>query len=112
MDKRLTSQNSRNACRHMPHGLAGGLMSVATARALKSPLQRKLHGVSVHILIEGMGLLRTRSLFDPLDLQNRNKTSDSPSRTTDNSSPQRNPLCTCTNGIRGILHVRAYDVLA
>jgi len=32
-----TSQNSLMNCRHMPHGLAGGLMSVATARARTLP---------------------------------------------------------------------------
>jgi hypothetical protein len=34
---RLTSQNSRIYCLHMPQGLAGGEMSVATARARISP---------------------------------------------------------------------------
>jgi len=33
----LTSQNSRMNCLHMPQGLAGGEMSVATAMARKSP---------------------------------------------------------------------------
>lgn len=33
----LTSQNSRINCLHMPQGLAGGEMSVATAMARKSP---------------------------------------------------------------------------
>lgn len=32
-----TSQNSLKNCRHIPHGLAGGLMSVATATARMSP---------------------------------------------------------------------------
>jgi hypothetical protein len=32
-----TSQNSRMNCLHMPQGLAGGLISVATAIALMSP---------------------------------------------------------------------------
>ena len=32
-----TSQNSRMNCLHIPQGLAGGLMSVATARARISP---------------------------------------------------------------------------
>lgn len=35
---RLASQNSRMNCRHMPQGLAGGLMSVETANARISPL--------------------------------------------------------------------------
>jgi hypothetical protein len=34
---RLTSQNSRIYCLHMPQGLAGGEISVATARARISP---------------------------------------------------------------------------
>jgi hypothetical protein len=34
----LTSQNSRMNCLHMPQGLAGGEMSVATAMARKSPV--------------------------------------------------------------------------
>jgi len=35
----LTSQNSRIYCLHIPQGLAGGEMSVATARARMSPLR-------------------------------------------------------------------------
>lgn len=35
--KLRTSQNSRMNCLHIPHGLAGGLISVATAIARKSP---------------------------------------------------------------------------
>lgn len=35
-----TSQNSLMNCLHMPQGLAGGLISVATASALKSPRRR------------------------------------------------------------------------
>ena len=34
----LTSQNSLMNCLHMPQGLAGGLIFVDTAMALKSPL--------------------------------------------------------------------------
>jgi hypothetical protein len=34
----LTSQNSRMNCLHMPQGLAGGEISVATAMARKSPV--------------------------------------------------------------------------
>lgn len=35
--KKRTSQNSLINCLHMPQGLAGGVMSVATAMARKSP---------------------------------------------------------------------------
>lgn len=33
-------QNSRINCLHMPHGLAGGVVSVLTAIARMSPLRR------------------------------------------------------------------------
>ena len=42
----LTSQNSLINCRHMPHGLAGGLMSVDTAIARMSPFFAPYSGVS------------------------------------------------------------------
>ena len=81
-------------CRHIPHGLAPGFISVATAIALKDLWPCICH----HPII-------IKSIFPFLEGRRRGAK-------TDKSSTKCNPLRANAYRVRGILNICAEDVLA
>ena len=86
----LTSQNSRMNCLHMPQGLAGGEMSVATAMARKSPVLAPCWKVMWSV---------------DASLRIKNTKQGQFSYVLSHSRSNRHPLSASSNGIRGVLDI-------